>query len=1036
MSFGIREKVALLVMLATAASCYLVAKVLTHRATANLREHELVDLGDEASLRGWVMIDRIEGLKDDLIKIAYNSNFANDVTSDKTEEELFKIARGLCRRYWKNHLRLDVVTIRDGIPETKVISSKAIVDEKDMWLPPLEQLARPGLNVSSIQRMRVVHTNIPGHDEFPRWEPVIWATANLDREGGQSTDTSRYVRIMMTLYDEPSPRHLFTLENSDGAQLVRHDESDSLERGNDQVFLKLSKTEELQSALEERREERKNPTENEEEPKVERLVRNENVPLNSPYFFREGTPGQALTDVLDEMEDPEVLEILERIQIEAAPYGRVGGMQGGVREVRILAHSREELETIQQLVTDALEKEFSIEHTHINWRAVVECDEIHSWAVKIVSGSVDHWEEYLIHYAVLDDELASSIEYEMKAVQNVALAVAAMFGIFGFLIAMHFIRPLRQMTLTAQKITDSHGKGLYKKVGALARNLEIKRRDEVGDIARASKRLFEELIASQEELEDRVHERTHELRRANSSLEEANEKLMSLSHEKDAFVAKISHDLRQPLNAIFLQVEALKLSELDDAQKKDVQRIHDHAARELNLVNDILEYQKIIMGAETLNKDTIDIQSLVDDLVEAHTASLDQKPVELKETCDKDIGSLVADDRRLRQVLGNLVGNACKFTKEGSVTIEARAREIGEVPWVEFTVADTGRGMSPEEQSKAFTPFVSNKKDNAGGSGLGLSICKELVSQMGGRIGFISELGEGTQFSVFLPRIPDSEHYEKREIPESEAEFLIKPSMNGDRLLPGSDGGTILVIDDDERVRNMLSRILGAEGYDVITAPDGPSGIALAKREQPDAITLDVVMPGGKDGWDVLHTLKESPETERIPVIMVSVMAESENGFALGVEDYLVKPIDIDRLSRVIARVTSHAPQRNILLVDDDVDSLQALQRLMEQAGLQTVIAENGARALDVLQKTRPAAIVLDLMMPEMDGFEFLQRLQTDSSLSSIPVIVMTGKEPSEEEFEFLRERVATVLRKGESSPSELLRLIQKRVRPAVELRA
>jgi signal transduction histidine kinase len=215
----------------------------------------------------------------------------------------------------------------------------------------------------------------------------------------------------------------------------------------------------------------------------------------------------------------------------------------------------------------------------------------------------------------------------MVSVQNVAFLVAGVFGIIGFFMAMHFIRPLKQMTKTAQTIISTKQDDLYSQVAGLAARMESKRRDEIGDISRASKVLFEELVAMHEQLEQRVSDRTRELRRANTDLEKANDKLMSLSHEKDAFVAKVSHDLRQPLNAIFLQVEALKLSELDEGQKKDVERIHAHAARELNLVNDILEYQKIIMGAETLSRDEIDVPALLNDVAEVHGSSLKGKDV-------------------------------------------------------------------------------------------------------------------------------------------------------------------------------------------------------------------------------------------------------------------------------------------------------------------------------------------------------------------------------------------------------------------------
>ncbi|MEM1441156.1 MAG: response regulator [Verrucomicrobiota bacterium] len=1030
MYFGIRGKVALLVIVATAASALLVAKLLTKRATVVLREHELVDLGDEASLRGWVMIDQIEGLRDDLINIASSPTFREDVEAGESREHLLSMAHGLCRRHWDSHLRIDLIEFGGEKVETRIIAEKAILETGEPWFPDSNAAAGERLHLSPIQRLKVTRKDLPGRDELTRYEPVITAVAPLDRRGMQPEARSIYVRIVMTLYDEPSPRHFLTLENSDGVQLVRHDEKDPVDRGNDAVFISLSDSNELKEALVEREAQRDDPDRTEDIPKVDRLVRMEHVKLTSPYYFQEGTPGEALRGALLAMGEEEMEEILERLQIEIEEIGSVGGVAAGVKEVRLLARSPEAIVELRNIVEAALNIEAGDLKDRIDWRDIVECDEIHSWAVKLIIGPGDSPREYLLQYAVLDDELASSIEHEMRAVQSVAFLVAGGFGIIGFLIAMLFIRPLRLMTRTAQRITETQSEKLLSQVAGMARRLDIRRRDEVGDIARASKRLFEELIASQEQLEHRVNERTRELRRANTEMEKANEKLMSLSHEKDAFVAKISHDLRQPLNAIFLQVEALKLSALDDGQKKDVDRIHAHAARELNLVNDILEYQKIIMGAETLSKDEVDIAKLFQDIDEAHRPGLEAKGVAFEIRRGEEAVSLVADDRRVRQVLGNLVGNACKFTKEGQVTVEARGREIHHEPWIEFTVTDTGRGMSPEEQAKAFVPFVSNKKDNAGGSGLGLSICKELVGQMGGRIGFVSELGKGTHFSVFLPIEPSSEHYDPQKQSPSPATNGVVQSAEAISL---PRDATILVIDDDFAVRELLQRILEAEGYRVITAEDGNEGLALASQHLPDAITLDVVMPGGKDGWDVLQHLKSDPRTQSIPVIMVSVMAEQENGLALDVEDYLVKPIDVDRLSRVILRVTGQSPQRNLLLVDDDKESLEAMSRVLEDSGWQTILAHDGAEALAMLEKTRPAAIVLDLIMPGMDGFEFLQKQQEDEHLKSIPVIVMTGKEPSDAEQEFLRKRVTTVLKKGKHAAGDLVSSINTRIRQREE---
>ncbi len=1026
MTFGIQGKVALLVIAATSASALLVARVLTHRATEVLREHEIVDLGDEAMLRGWELIDRIDGLRQDLYTVAMDAGFRTSVENDRPPEELNVLARSVCRRNWTHHLRVDLLTLDpEGAVSSLTLHEKALVGHPGIWTPDAVSLSRGGMWFSTIQRLQLTRKDLSG-EPFQRAEPVIWGIAPLGPRLEASAGSARFIRILMTLHSPESPRHLFSLANAEGDQLVRPDEAAAADDGNDAVFLALGSDPRLLATLDRRKAASEDPTKIAQEPKVDRLVRSDFVPLASPFLFQEGRPGKSLATALDTMNDVELEAFLEGIQDRLGRTVRIGGMLSGVREIRLLARTRQELVEVRGQIEAELQRQFGSVYDRIDWRGLVECDEIHSWAVRLLVGDDESRSEYFLHYAVLDDELASSIEYEMLAVRYLAFLVAGGFGLIGFLFAMRFIRPLKQMTVTAQRITQSPRERLLREVAGLAQRLDLRRRDEVGDIARASKRLFEELLSFQEELEQRVHERTRELRRANLELENANEKLKSLSHEKDAFVAKVSHDLRQPLNAIFLQVEALGLSDLDEIQRKDVQRIRDHAARELNLVNDILEYQKIIMGAETLNRETIAIAPLLSELCATHRHSLGDRPVALSSDCPSDIGELVADERRLRQILGNLVGNACKFTRNGSIVVAARPQEIGGEAWIELTVSDTGRGMSPSEQAKAFVPFVSNKKDNAGGSGLGLSICRELVTQMGGKIGFVSELGKGTHFSVFLPRIPSSERYERRE-PEFDHSGL--PGQAEDHPSEGPEpSGTVLIIDDDAKVREMLSRILTRDGHRVLTAVDGPEGLELAERHRPDAITLDVVMPGGLDGWEVLRRLKESPATNSIPVIMVSVMAEQEHALALEVEDYLVKPVDLDRLNRVIQRVTRRIPQRNLLLVDDDEDSLKAMSRILEASGWSTMTARNGAEAFAVLAKTLPAAIVLDLLMPEMDGFEFIQRLRADPQLRMIPVIVMSGKDTSEAEQEFLRDRVEAVLRKGSHGAEQLLAAVKARL--------
>ncbi len=1023
MTFGIREKISLLVILATAGSALLVQRGLREKAQEVLRDHEIVDLGDEASLRGWQLADRVDGLAEDLMNLAFSSEFQDAVVADLSAEALNETAQKYCRRYWTEYLHIDIIE-EDGPDKSfKTIHSPVDLRAEDLWEPEDGIFIGAQMHLSPIQRYDVTYPATEIEPEITQGTPMIWGIAPLNQFAMAFEGPRRYIRIASRLGSgtSNSPRHFYILENADGETLQRADELLPIGEGNDAVFQSLSQDQLLTDKIDSW----DSDDPDAQQPRVAKLVKQEFVKLDRNYYFLEGTPNPGLRAGLDFDSDG---TYLEELRSQTRDIGRVGGISG-VKEIRLLAPSREALETLRDATTDVLKEHFSTEYDGIDWRGVVECDEIHTWSVQVLIGNGDNLDRYLIHYAVMDDELASSVNHELKTLRKNAILIAGCAGILAFIIAMLFIRPLKQMTHTAQQITKSRGDNLSSQLQSLISGLATSRRDEVGDISRASKRLFEEIIEAQEHLEQRVQDRTADLRKVNYDLEQANVQLMSLSHEKDAFVAKVSHDLRQPLNAIFLQIEALKLSELDTMQLDDVDKIQSHAQRELNLVNDILEYQKIIMGAETLVRDEVDIAALATDLESTYQPTAAAKDIGFSLTVADEIGSLTADDRRLRQVLGNLLGNACKFTKEGQVSLHIEPQTVRGEEWVEFTVADSGRGMSPEEQSKAFVPFVSNKKDNAGGTGLGLSICKELTERMGGRIGFVSELGSGTSFSLLMPRVATSEHYDTDEeksadgspakpaLASSAHEAAAQIAQHADAK-PGGHGAKVLVIDDDPSVRELLKRLLEGDGYRVLTAEDGAEGLAIARSEHPEAITLDVVMPGDLDGWAVLKELKNHPDTEGIPVIMVSIMAEADNGFALDVEDYLVKPVDMDRLSRVVSRVTSSSLQRNLLIVDDDVDSRETLGRLLKESGWESHYAGNGVEALAALKVTRPAAIVLDLMMPEMDGFEFLKVVQDDEQLATIPVIVMTGKEPSREELIFLEERVGMILKKEDDSGS------------------
>lgn len=773
--FGIRGKIALLVVVAAALAAYLVARLLGRSAEELLRSHELVDLGDEAQLRGWEIADQVDGLREDTLALAYSTEFQAALMSGGSERELKALAEAVCRRYWSRYLSVEIVS-EDGDRIRSIEAKGAPAEASRTWMPEPPALQRATgqrtFILSEIQRLLIRRRDAATGIEIERWEPVIWACASLPRTDVAGKEPAPLLRMMMSLHAPASPRHLFALIGPRGEWLVRPEEHAGEGRPiNDGLIQAIARDDEVREGLLPWRQRSRPASSGEwirEEPRVERIKLFEYQPLQAPYWFLEGLPGEGLRRAFEEVPEVEMGAVFDAIRANAEAVGRVGGVGGGGRELRLLAPDRERLDRLRDAVSRGLEDRFGAAAGGLSWRRPVICDEAHAWAIRLGMDTVEDQPGYLIVYAVLDDELASSIQQEMDSLRRFAFVIALLAGIIAFMISLFFVRPLQRMTLTAQRVSEADPERLPTQLRRLVDHLPVGRGDEVGDIARASKRLFEEVLESQAQLENRVRERTAKLARANLELERANEQLTSLSREKDAFVAKVSHDLRQPLNAIFLQVEALKLSRLDDQQTRDVGRIEDHALRELNLVNDILEYQKIIMGAETLRRDRIDVDRLLRELEEAHGPVARRKGLAFAVEAGEPGLILEADRRRVRQILDNLLANACKFTAAGSVAVSARslAGDDGGA-WIEFAVADTGRGMEAEEQAKAFVPFVSNKKGNEGGTGLGLSICRELCHQMGGRIVFVSQPGAGTRFTVSLPAAATGDRYDGGEPPPS-----------------------------------------------------------------------------------------------------------------------------------------------------------------------------------------------------------------------------------------------------------------------------
>jgi adenylate cyclase len=506
-----------------------------------------------------------------------------------------------------------------------------------------------------------------------------------------------------------------------------------------------------------------------------------------------------------------------------------------------------------------------------------------------------------------------------------------------------------------------------------------------------------ELKQREAELDALVHE-----------LEVARDAAQEASRTKSSFLANMSHELRTPLNAIIgvtemLQEDAREFKREDEIEPLD--RVQRAARHLLALINDILDLSKIEAGKMDLVLESFPIATLISDVVHSVEAIASKNGNRIVVNCPDAVGSMYADQIRVRQALMNLVSNAAKFTSNGTVTISAAKEwEVGGER-TEFAVADTGIGMSPDQLAKLFQEFSqadSSTTRKYGGTGLGLAISRRFCQMMGGDISVESELGRGSKFVIKLP-VQVSDSGTQARTPEA-----ARPRATGSM----QQAPLILVVDDDPTVREVVGRYLVREGFTFAEADGGRQGLQLARELNPAAITLDITMPD-LDGWTVLAAIKGDPTLADIPVILLTIIDEKNRGFALGASEYLVKPIDRDKLIRVLRQLCSPL-SGSILVVDDDEISRGGLKNALQQAGWQVAEADNGQIALTRLDEARPSAILLDLMMPEMDGFEFLDEVRRHDEWRDIPIIVITARDVTAEDRARLNGRVESIIQKAE----------------------
>jgi CheY-like chemotaxis protein len=505
------------------------------------------------------------------------------------------------------------------------------------------------------------------------------------------------------------------------------------------------------------------------------------------------------------------------------------------------------------------------------------------------------------------------------------------------------------------------------------------------------------------------------MEKAKLAAEEAN-------RTKSQFLASMSHELRTPLNAIIGYSEMLQEDAEDagDADRlSDLKKIHTAGTHLLTLINDILDLSKIEAGRIELYLEDFDVRGLIDDVATTVAPLVEKNANQLTVTVGPDVNTMHADVTRLRQVLLNLLSNASKFTKEGVVKLDVQRRIVAGRPCLEFAVADSGIGMTPEQMSKLFQSFTQADASTTrkfGGTGLGLVISRRFCQMMSGDISVKSTPGFG---STFIARIPLEVKEQVRTTGERLAPPLSPPAPAPMKTL-SEDRDTILVIDDDPVVLDLLKNFLTKEGYQVVTASRGEDGLMLARHVKPVAITLDVMMPT-MDGWSVLTALKSDPAVMHIPVIMLTVVEDKNHGFALGASDYLHKPIDRERLVQVLAKYDRDRHLFPVLLVEDDAGTRDLMRRMLRKEGWSVVEAENGRVALEQMKERPPALILLDLTMPEMDGFSFLMEMRKTEAWRHIPVVVVTARDLGPDDKLRLNGYVEKVLQKGAYHRDELL---------------
>ena len=506
-----------------------------------------------------------------------------------------------------------------------------------------------------------------------------------------------------------------------------------------------------------------------------------------------------------------------------------------------------------------------------------------------------------------------------------------------------------------------------------------------------------------------------ETRQRAIELQQTAERLREMDKLKTQFLANMSHELRTPLNSIigFSRVILKGIDgPLTELQKTDLTSIYNSGQHLLGLINNVLDLSKIEAGKMELNFEEVEIGPVIKGIMSTALALVKDKPVELVQEIPENLPAVWADATRLRQIILNLVSNACKFTEEGTVIVKATAKKEKII----ISVADTGIGIPPDNLENIFEEFTqvdASTTRKVGGTGLGLPISRHFVEMHKGQIWVNSTPSQGSTFSFAIPINPTNDTL------EAPADSL---PTNGRNI----QGKKIVAIDDDPGVINLYRRFLEKRNYTIIEVNNSNDVVARVKEHAPAAILLDILMPD-KDGWHVLKELKQDALTRDIPVIICSIIGDKNKGFELGAADYLTKPIVESELVNALKHADEQQRgQIKVLVVDDQADDILLIRRMLEAQNYQIIEADSGKAGLEFARNRTPDLILLDLSMPEMDGFAVVDGLKMDEKTRDIPIIIVSAKEPTPAEYEFLTGQVEVLLHKGIFTETELVAVVNQ----------